>query len=131
MSTHIIKYGETAWSSNNSNPSQSGKYRIQTRIGFEEVGRTANRDIIQVSECEHYYKALVMRVDIYEFVDGYPDLPQYIAVGRVDPRINAEGELEYTLDIEHEGGRNTFKWHLTEVEAVHKLMTWGMKYQRK
>jgi len=45
--------------------------------------------------------------------------------------LDVERELEYTLDIEHESGRNTYTMHLAEVEAVHKLTTWAMKYHRK
>ena len=133
MSTHILMYGVTQETSNNSQLSKSGKYKIQTRTGYEEVGRTGKNDRkgMTASDCEHYYKALEMRIGIYEINPSYPDLPQYIARGWATPRINFEGELEYTLDIEHELGRNTYKMHLTEVEAVHKLTTWAMKYHRK
>jgi len=133
MSAHIIKLGDIGVTSSNSHLSKSGKYKIQTRTGYEEVGRTGRNDWegMKVTDCEHYYKALEMRINIYEIVPSHPDLPQLIARGYVSPRVNFEGELEYTLDIEHELGRNTYKMHLTEVEAVHKLTTWAMKYHRK
>lgn len=133
MSTHAMLYGATAWMANNSHLSHSGKYKIQTRTGFEEAGRTSRKDYrdMKAVDCEHYYKALVIRIDIYEILPEYPDLPQQIAHGRVTPRINFDGNLEFILDIEHESGRDTYRLSLTEVEAVHKLLNWAMKYQRK
>lgn len=133
MSTHIMKFGVTELTSDNEHWSQSLAYKIRTQTSSEELGRTGRNDYqsIDISDYEHYYKAFAMQVDIYEIVPSHPELPQRIASGKVSPRINYEGKLEYTLDIEHEGGRNTYRMHLNEVEAVHKLMTWAMKYNRK
>jgi len=135
MSTHaqFIKLGDIEVTSNNSHLSKSGKYKIRTRTVYEELGRTGRDDYqsMKVSDCEHYYKALEIRIGIYEINPSYPNLPQHIARGWASPRINLEGELEYILDIEHELGRNTYRMHLTEVEAIHKLTTWAMKYHRK
>jgi hypothetical protein len=133
MSAHIIKLGDIEVTSNNSHLSKSGKYKIMTRIGYEELGRTGRNDweSMKVSDCEHYYKALEMRITIYEIVPSRPELPQAIAGGWLSPRIDFDGNLEYTLDIEHESRRNTYTMHLTEVDAINKLTTWAMKYQRK
>ena len=133
MSTHITKFGATEWTSDSEHPSQSLAYKIRTRTGSEELGRTGRNDYqsIDISDCEHYYKAFAMQIDIHEIVPSHPQWPQRIASGKVTSRINLEGKLEYTLDIDHEGGRNTYKMHLNEVEAVHKLTTWAMKYSRK
>jgi hypothetical protein len=133
MSAYITKLGDIEVTSSNSHLSKSGKYKIQIRTGYEEVGRTGRSDWkdMKVSDCEHYYKALEMRIGIYEIIPSHPDLPQYIARGCAYPRINFEGELEYVLDIEHESGRNTYIMHLSEVEAVNKLTNWAVKYHRK
>lgn len=133
MSAHFTKIGDFEVTTTNSHLSRSGKYKIITRTGYEELGRTDRIDWedMSVSDCEHYYKALEMRIGIYEIVPSHPDLPQYIARGWASPRVDFDGKLEYTIDIEHESGRNTYTMHLSEVEAVHKLTTWAMKYHRK
>lgn len=133
MSAHITKLGSLEVTATNSHLSRSGKYKILIRTGYEELGRTGRNDYqsMSVDECEHYYKAFEMRINIFEINPSYPSLPQNIAKGWASPRINFEGELEYILDIEHESGRNTYTMHLSEVEAVHKLTNWAMKYHRK